>query len=89
MSCKIYVIEAISSTKMNHESRMETPSLAGKTCVVTGGTAGLGKQTVLSLAAKHAANVVFTGRNAKRAQEVIDEVKARYAQQQPSKLSTY
>lgn len=42
--------------------------LAGKIAVVTGGTSGLGRATVLALAAE-GARIVFTGRNAKGADE--------------------
>lgn len=50
--------------------------LAGKVIYLTGGTAGLGKTTVLALAAKKPKTIIFTGRNATRAQALIDEVKA-------------
>lgn len=39
------------------------------------GTAGLGKATVLALAARQFAKITFTGRNAQRADAVIHEVK--------------
>ena len=54
----------------------DIPSLAGRVIVITGGTAGLGRMTVTSLAAHNAAHIFFTGRSEARAAEVIDEAKA-------------
>ncbi len=50
-------------------------SLAGKVALVTGGTAGLGRATVQSLAEAGAA-VVFTGRNAAGADETLRRLRA-------------
>ncbi|GIJ82681.1 hypothetical protein Asppvi_001192 [Aspergillus pseudoviridinutans] len=52
------------------------PDLSGKVILVTGGTAGLGAATVLHLA-KHSqppAHIYISGRNAKRADELIKQV---------------
>jgi 3(or 17)beta-hydroxysteroid dehydrogenase len=49
--------------------------LNGKVALITGGTAGLGRATVLALAAA-GARVVFTGRNAQGAQETLGRVSA-------------
>jgi NAD(P)-dependent dehydrogenase (short-subunit alcohol dehydrogenase family) len=54
----------------------DIPSLAGKVFFVTGGTAGLGAQTISLLAAKSPAHIYFSGRNAKSADKVIEKVKA-------------
>jgi len=51
-------------------------SLSGKIALVTGGTSGLGRATVLALAEAGAA-VVFTGRNAKGADETLGRLAAR------------
>jgi 3alpha(or 20beta)-hydroxysteroid dehydrogenase len=50
-------------------------SLANKVVLVTGGTAGLGRAAVLALAAA-GAQVLFTGRNRKGAQETLDDLGA-------------
>ncbi|MEG1779639.1 MAG: SDR family NAD(P)-dependent oxidoreductase, partial [Oscillospiraceae bacterium] len=47
----------------------------GKTMVITGGTSGIGRATVIRAAAE-GGNVVFGGRNLERGQQVLDEVKA-------------
>jgi 3(or 17)beta-hydroxysteroid dehydrogenase len=49
--------------------------LAGKTALVTGGTSGLGRATVLALA-EAGATVVFTGRNAAGADETLRRLAA-------------
>lgn len=51
------------------------PSLAGKTICVTGGTAGLGKSSIVAFAKHGPAHILFTGRNAARADAVITSVK--------------
>lgn len=50
-------------------------SMDGKTCLVTGGTNGIGKQTALELA-KLGATVVIVGRNRQKTAEVVTEIKA-------------
>lgn len=49
-------------------------SMGGKTCLVTGGTNGIGKQTALELA-KLGATVVIVGRNRQKTAEVVTEIK--------------
>lgn len=51
------------------------PNLTGRTILVTGGTAGIGTQTLLYLAAHHPSRLIFTGRNESSATEVIQKVK--------------
>ncbi|KAJ0418316.1 hypothetical protein BJY00DRAFT_315044 [Aspergillus carlsbadensis] len=53
----------------------DIPNLAGKIIFITGGTAGIGKTTILSLAKHGPGHIVFTGRNVRRANEVITEAR--------------
>jgi NAD(P)-dependent dehydrogenase (short-subunit alcohol dehydrogenase family) len=52
------------------------PDLSGKVILLTGGTAGLGREMLLLLAAHHPAHIFFTGRNASAAQAVTSELQA-------------
>jgi len=54
----------------------DIPSLSGRVIFVTGGTAGLGKATVLAFAKHHPKHIYFSGRNATSAEAVIDDVRA-------------
>ncbi|WP_409199513.1 SDR family NAD(P)-dependent oxidoreductase [Methanobrevibacter sp. DSM 116169] len=47
--------------------------LKGKVAIVTGATSGMGRETA-KLFAKEGAKVVITGRNEKRAKEVVDDI---------------
>ncbi len=49
--------------------------LDGKVAIITGSTSGMGRDTAY-LFAKEGAKVVVTGRNEKRAQAVVDKIKA-------------
>ncbi|KAJ7630333.1 oxidoreductase [Roridomyces roridus] len=53
----------------------DIPDLAGKYILVTGGTAGIGKESVLALAKHNPECIYFTGRDSKRADEIIAETK--------------
>ncbi len=48
--------------------------LAGKTCIVTGATSGIGKETALGLACR-GADVVLVGRDPARGAEALAEVR--------------
>ncbi|PSK33982.1 hypothetical protein B9Z65_8308 [Elsinoe australis] len=58
------------------DPQRDLPNLGGKAIVVTGGTAGLGRETVTSLVKAGSPHIFFTGRNAKSAQETTEAVKA-------------
>ena len=49
--------------------------MTGKTCLVTGATAGIGKETALGLA-RQGATVVVVGRNWERCTATVEQIKA-------------
>ena len=57
------------------------PSLTGKTILVTGGTSGLGTQTLLDLTHHSPSRLIFTGRNSTSADAVIQKIKSINANQ--------
>lgn len=63
-------------SKLNFDPQTEIPSLAGKVILVTGGTAGLGRETVLSFARHDASHIYFTGRSHSSADKLVEDVKA-------------
>ncbi|CAK4073818.1 unnamed protein product [Aphanomyces euteiches] len=76
------VPDPTSSFTLNHSnmafSIANIPDQTGRVAIVTGGTAGLGYESVIALARK-GAHVIFTARNASRGQEALDKVKAELA----------
>ena len=52
------------------------PSMAGKTCLVTGANQGIGKETAIGLA-QRGATVVITSRDRARGEAAINEIKQR------------
>jgi len=53
----------------------DIPDLSNKVILLTGGTAGLGRETLVTLAKHNPSTIYFTGRNASSAQETISQVK--------------
>ncbi|KAH7067454.1 hypothetical protein BKA63DRAFT_118128 [Paraphoma chrysanthemicola] len=53
----------------------DIPSLAGKVILVTGGTAGLGEESVKAFAVHNPRHIYFTGRNASAADALITKIK--------------
>ena len=60
------------------DAAKDTPDLAGKTVLVTGGTAGLGYETALSFAGHNPGKIFFTGRSQPSADKLIKEVNSEY-----------
>ncbi|KAF2204416.1 dehydrogenase with different specificitie [Delitschia confertaspora ATCC 74209] len=54
----------------------DIPDLSGKVILITGGTTGLGAKTILQLASHLSERILFTGRNASAASNVIASAKA-------------
>ncbi|KAF2191683.1 oxidoreductase [Zopfia rhizophila CBS 207.26] len=54
----------------------DIPDLSGKVILITGGTAGLGTETILQLSKHNPSRILFTGRNTTAANKVIETTKA-------------
>ncbi|KAM0718969.1 hypothetical protein Q7P37_006041 [Cladosporium fusiforme] len=59
----------------------EIPSLTGKVIFITGGTAGLGRETILNLAAHSPAHIYFSGRSQTSADALIATLKTTHPSQ--------
>ncbi|MCJ1296597.1 hypothetical protein MMC34_008163 [Xylographa carneopallida] len=59
-----------------YDPSTDIPDLSGRSILVTGGTSGLGKASVLALARHHPAQIFFTGRNSTNGSQVLEAVKA-------------
>ncbi|KAK9318795.1 hypothetical protein V1517DRAFT_334576 [Lipomyces orientalis] len=59
----------------NFTPSRDIPDLARKVILITGGTSGIGRAAVLSLAEHNPSHIYFTGRNAQAGAEVITEVR--------------
>ncbi|XXG97293.1 hypothetical protein Hte_003589 [Hypoxylon texense] len=60
---------------VNFDPEKEIPSLEDRVIFITGGTAGLGKESVEALAKHDPAHIYFTGRNTEAGESLIAEVK--------------
>ncbi|KAH7405673.1 dehydrogenase with different specificitie [Phaeosphaeria sp. MPI-PUGE-AT-0046c] len=60
--------------QITYNPQTDIPDLTGKVFFVTGGTAGLGKQTITYLARHNPAAIHFTGRNVKAGEDVKAEI---------------
>lgn len=63
------------TTTQTFNASTDIPNLANKVILLTGATAGLGRETLVTLAKHNPSTIYFTGRNASSAQEVISQVK--------------
>ncbi|KAJ5595023.1 uncharacterized protein N7459_001231 [Penicillium hispanicum] len=61
---------------LNFDPQKDIPDLTGKTIFITGGTNGIGAAAATHFANHNAAHIYISGRNAKSAEKVIDEVRA-------------
>ncbi|KAF4501188.1 alcohol dehydrogenase Bli-4 [Fusarium agapanthi] len=52
----------------------DIPSLAGKVIIVTGGTSGLGRSAILTLASHNPSHIYFTGRSSASASSLISSL---------------
>ncbi|KAF2157331.1 NAD(P)-binding protein [Myriangium duriaei CBS 260.36] len=60
------------------EASADIPSLTGKTILVTGGTSGLGKETLFLLGPHSPSKLIFTGRNIVASENIIAEFQSRF-----------
>ncbi|KAK3712116.1 hypothetical protein LTR37_009207 [Vermiconidia calcicola] len=58
---------------MPFDPSKDIPDLSGKVIFISGGTAGIGRTTVLALVLHNPSHVYFTGRNAKAGADVVSE----------------
>ncbi|KAJ7726000.1 oxidoreductase [Mycena metata] len=54
----------------------QVPDLSDKVFLVTGGTGGIGKETILALAKHNPQGLYFTGRNSQRGAEIVADINA-------------
>lgn len=64
--------------QFNYDPKKNIPDLSGQVILITGGTAGLGYETTLSLAAHNPGQILFTGRSQTSADKLVNEVKSKH-----------
>lgn len=62
----------------NFDPATDVPGLTDKVIFITGGTAGLGRNSVLALAAHNPAEIAFSGRKQASADKILDEAREKY-----------
>lgn len=63
---------------VNFDPKKDIPDLSGKTVLVTGGTNGLGKETLSLLAAHGPSQLIFTGRNTSAGEAIVSTFQPQY-----------
>ncbi|KAL4729740.1 hypothetical protein ACLX1H_004164 [Fusarium chlamydosporum] len=56
------------------DSTTDVPDLSGKVILVTGGTSGLGRSAIITLAAHNPSHIYFTGRSSSSAESLIKDI---------------
>lgn len=69
----LYFLAALYLHVFSYGIYQGTKSMVGKTVFITGGTSGIGKESVIDLYLR-GFKVFFTGRNAKAAHNVVDTI---------------
>jgi NAD(P)-dependent dehydrogenase (short-subunit alcohol dehydrogenase family) len=72
---------SIMSTHQTFDPSTEIPSLKDKVVFVTGGTAGLGRETILKLAPHQPSHIYFSGRSQSSADALISSLHSLHASQ--------
>ncbi|KAK3199362.1 hypothetical protein Dsin_022777 [Dipteronia sinensis] len=62
---------------VNFTPDQDIPDLAGKVIIVTGGSDGLGKESVLQLSKHNAAHIYLAARSQSKAESAIEEIKSK------------
>ncbi|GFP59585.1 uncharacterized oxidoreductase C736.13 [Trichoderma asperellum] len=60
----------------NFNPEKDIPSLTNRVILVTGGTGGLGEQSIRALAKRGPQHIYFTGRNKKAADAIMNDINA-------------